>query len=622
MRRVGPLDAVQRRHGQVDEATLDEGAHVPVDEREQQRGNMLAVHVGVGHEHDLVVPQLVDVELVPDAGAKRRNQALDRIGGEGAVEARLFDVEDLSADRHDRLVRGVAAVDGGAACRVTLDNEDLALLGVARGAVLELAGHGRRFQDGLAAGGLARLAGRKARRIGLVRLPHDLLGFGRMRVEPVGKVGVRLLLHEGARLGVAELRLRLSLELGLAQLDRDDHREALADVVAREVRVLLLEEALVARVLVDDRGQRRTEALFVGAAFGGVDGVGERVQRLGVRRRPLHRDLSREPLLLVLRLEVDGIRVEDLHLLHLVEVLDVIEQATRVVVGNLGATLDRIVSRARSVARDLVALGNGRRALVDERDAQALVEEGHLMEAAAQGLEVEVRGLEDLCVRPERLRGAGFVSLFAALERCDGHAVLVGNAPDVAVAANLCIHALGERVHHRDAHAVQAAGDGVAALSELAASVQHGHDDLNCGKTLGGVDVDGDAAAVVHNAHAAVLQQRDLDVIAVSGERLVDRVVHDLVHEVVQAALTRGADVHARALAHSLKALEDRDVGSVVGLIRRDRSSPVWGGSTRGVLGGFAADLVCHALAPTVADADPRLRTQVARAFGGFQSVA
>ena len=55
-------------------------------------------------------------------------------------------------------------------------------------------------------------------------------------------------LDEGLRLGVAELGLRLALELRLAELDRDDRGQALADVVAGEVVVLLLEQPLVARV--------------------------------------------------------------------------------------------------------------------------------------------------------------------------------------------------------------------------------------------------------------------------------------------------------------------------------------------------------------------------------------
>ena len=43
-------------------------------------------------------------------------------------------------------------------------------------------------------------------------------------------------------------------------------------------------------------------------------------------------------------------------------------------------------------------------------------------------------------------------------------------------------------------------------------------------------------------------------------EGLVDRVVDDLVDQVVEARRTRGTDVHPGPLAHGLQALENRDV--------------------------------------------------------------
>ena len=86
-----------------------------------------------------------------------------------------------------------------------------------------------------------------------------------------------------------------------------------------------------------------------------------------------------------------------------------------------------------------------------------------------------------------------------------------------------------------------------------------------------GVLVDRDAAAVVDDPHAAVGLQRHLDVGGVAGECLVDGVVDDLVDQVVQAALTGGADVHAGTLADRLQALEELDVAGVVGGARRAR---------------------------------------------------
>ena len=57
----------------------------------------------------------------------------------------------------------------------------------------------------------------------------------------------------------------------------------------------------------------------------------------------------------------------------------------------------------------------------------------------------------------------------------------------------------GERVDDRDADAVEAAGDLVAAAAELAAGVEDGVDDLE-GVLAGGVLPDRDAAAVVLDA--------------------------------------------------------------------------------------------------------------------------
>ena len=77
---------------------------------------------------------------------------------------------------------------------------------------------------------------------------------------------------------------------GLRQLHRDDRGEPLADVLAEEVVVLLLEEALGLRVAVDHVGEGLLEALLVHAALGGGDVVGERVDALVVAGVPLHRD--------------------------------------------------------------------------------------------------------------------------------------------------------------------------------------------------------------------------------------------------------------------------------------------------------------------------------------------
>ena len=108
---------------------------------------------------------------------------------------------------------------------------------------------------------------------------------------------------------------------------------------------------------------------------------------------------------------------------------------------------------------------------------------------------------------------------------------------------------------------MQAARNLVRVRVELAAGVQHGHHDLGGGATLFRVDVDRNAAAVVADADRAVFKNGDYHLVAITRERFVDRIVDHLEHHVMQASAVIGvADVHARALAHRLQALEDLDV--------------------------------------------------------------
>ena len=183
----------------------------------------------------------------------------------------------------------------------------------------------------LAPGEVAGLARRLAGLGGVDRLAADGARLGRVLLQvlgqPLGQRGV----DEAGDLGVAELGLGLALELRLAQLQRDDRREPLARVGALQVVVLLLQQALGARVVVERARERRAEAGEVGAALVGVDVVGEGVDGLAVGGGPLQGDLERP--LGALDLEGDDVAVQ--RVARLVEVADEVADAALVVVLDL-----------------------------------------------------------------------------------------------------------------------------------------------------------------------------------------------------------------------------------------------------------------------------------------------
>jgi hypothetical protein len=138
---LAAVHLVERRLRDIEVAALDQFRHLPVEECQQQRADMGAVHVRVRHDDDLVIAQLVGVEfLAPDAGAERGDQRPDFLTAQHLVETRALDIQDLAAQRQHGLEFAVTALLGGAAGGIALDDEELGLGRIALLAIGELAG--------------------------------------------------------------------------------------------------------------------------------------------------------------------------------------------------------------------------------------------------------------------------------------------------------------------------------------------------------------------------------------------------------------------------------------------------------------------------------------------------
>src|SRR5581483_7774273 len=386
---------------------------------------------------------------------------------------------------------------------------------------------------------LPRLACGLARLRGVDALLGDPPGGGRILLEDLGQLVVDDRLHQAADLAVTELGLRLALELRLRQANRDDRAEPFPDVIAGDPALEVLEEAVGLRVCADRARQRGAEAGEVGPALPGVDVVREREHELLVAVVVLerHLDLGVAPP----TLEVEHLRVNGG--LVLVDVLDELADAAGVVEG------------------DLLLVP-----LVLDLDPEALVQERELAEPVGQDVEREGRDLEDLGIRLEPDRGAALGRLLAGLQLALRLAAVVPLRVEAAVPPDLQLEPLRQGVHDRHPDPVEAARHLVDRALELAPGVERGQDDLG-GRLAGGlVDVDRDPAPVVDDGAAAVSVEDDADVRAVAGERLVDRVVHHLEHEVMETVGRGVPDVHRGALAHGLEALEDLDVAGGVAL--------------------------------------------------------
>ena len=279
------LDLIEGGLGDIDVTPLQKRLHLPIEEGQQQRPDVLPVDVGVRHDDELVIAELVELQALAsvslDAGADGRDQRADLLVGEHLHHPRALDVEDLTLDGQDGLEAPVAALLGRAAGRIPLHDEQLAAGGLPFLAVREFAGQGAALEDALAPGQVLGLARRFPRLRRLHRLLDDGLRGGRILLEEGAQEFADRRLHPALHFGVAQFGLGLPLELGVADLHRQDGRQALPGVVTRDGEVLALQQIDLLDVVVDGAGQSGAEAGQMRPALRRVDvvDVGEDVLR-------------------------------------------------------------------------------------------------------------------------------------------------------------------------------------------------------------------------------------------------------------------------------------------------------------------------------------------------------
>jgi len=346
------------------------------------------------------------------------------------------------------------------------------------------------------------------------RHADDLAHHRRVLVEVLAQLLVDELDHVPLNVGV-ELALGLAFELGLRQLHAHHRCKALADVVAGQVLLDVLEQAAVLTRGIDGAGERAAEAAQVRATVHGVDVVGKAKHVFAIRVVVLQRHFHGQHAAIgefAFTLERNGLVVQ--HGLAAIQMLD-----------ELGDAADKL------------KLGNTRGffALIGERDLQTLVEKRELAQPLRERIEIELAGVHDGRIGLEGDLGSGLAArgLSGFGQRGLGNALVVFLLPGKAIAPDLELQHLRQGVDHANAHAVQPARYLVGIRVELSAGVQLGHHDLGGRHAFLGVHVDWNAAAVVRHTDRIVLADGDGDFGTVSGQRLVHGVVDHFINQVV-----------------------------------------------------------------------------------------
>ncbi len=122
----------------------------------------------------------------------------------------------------------------------------------------------------------------------------------------------------------------------------------------------------------------------------------------------------------------------------------------------------------------------------------------------------------------------------------------------LAIAPDAQLQPVGEGVYNGYTHTVQTTGHLIGIAVEFAARMQLRHNNFSGGHAFFFVDTHGNTAPVITDRNREIVVNCDVYRIRVTGQCLVNAVVHDLIDHMVQTrAVVSVPDVHAGALANS-----------------------------------------------------------------------
>ena len=197
------------------------------------------------------------------------------------VETGLLHIDQFPSDRQNRLKSSVAPLLGRAPCGIAFHDVKLGQIGIAFGAIGELARQTAAGQRGLAhrfsgfSGGLAGPGGHQT-------FVDDFFGNRGIFFAITADSLVSDRLNQGLDFVVDQFSFGLRAESRIRQFHAQNADQTLSQVVSGEVRILFLQDVVGFGVILDGVRQSSLETLQVHPAVAIRDGVGETLDMLGV----------------------------------------------------------------------------------------------------------------------------------------------------------------------------------------------------------------------------------------------------------------------------------------------------------------------------------------------------
>ena len=146
--------------------------------------------------------------------------------------------------------------------------------------------------------------------------------------------------------------------------------------------------------------------------------------------------------------------------------------------------------------------------------------------------------------------GIGHIACTDYFERFVRNSAFKPDRIDLSVTLDFDSHPFRQGVDYGSANAMESAGHTIGPSAEFAAGMEYRMDHFDGRNAHFGVVSDRNSGTVVNYGNGTVRIDRNINRIAATRQRLVNRIRHNLVYEVMEASKGRITDIHTGALSN------------------------------------------------------------------------
>ena len=221
--------------------------------------------------------------------------------------------------------------------------------------------------------------------------------------------------------------------------------------------------------------------------------------------------------------------------------------------------LIQILNKFLNTALIMIDFGTHRiLTLICQRDLQSLCQKCHLAQSGLQSLEIILCHFKHGLIRQEAYRCTSLAWQTGSnyFQRIAHFSSLISLTIDLTFTVNCNFQPVRQCIYNRCPNAMKSSGYFVSSTAEFSSRMKNSKYHLNCRFSSFMVDACRNSTSIIFHSDRIIHVDRDLDMSAISSQCLINGIIYDLIHQMVQSPEGSIINIHTRSFSDRLKSFQ------------------------------------------------------------------